>query len=675
MIKKLFLLNLGFFSSMGFSQVLTYVGNSALVTIQPQTLVYNGGGLQTAGNAIVNNAGNVMLRGTSTGVSTDSKLIIDPNSTFRIVSSTTNAATDYGQLYITGVSQTNITGKVSKEYRAEYLNGNTTTNTGRQQIGLPFYNFTIPELVSVFGAGNLNVTNTANNSAGRFNVASAFWWNNARARFDQIAYSGTAYDAAGNPNASFINPMTYYILPRRTAASTTAFWNPSGETKTFVGTPVSDMTTSNVQLSLSGGYTGSFGVNGNGANFFGERYYSYLDDPFRNKTPNWSADYGLNLYQMSNPFLTNLDLKYIAQGETGNLSDGNNVTNLVGVAYYTTGNVAWAIRTGSTYSTASMVTLSSGVFQAGDTNAAVIRPLGAFMVKLSSATPQTINFNGTRRFKYSSRAAGVDNSVTAARNTSSSTEQEGEPQSLIDIPADKIVKQLAVVMYDSEGDELDRTYYAVSPSAVTGFSSLAKLQGYSPDKKIFTKEEKYDGGLDANYNDKLYINEANEIDFKSKQIPLYIDFADEPYQLKFEVYEKGERVADGLSNGNSFYFKNADGQFVKIVDGDSIAMNGSQQNLGLYYEMPAGGTLGTDNATKAQTIIAKKDSQWVVRFAKDWKNASVEVYSAAGQLLNSKSQISTGTDYTIPLNYQAKSVFVVKAISDKGEVVIKKIIN
>ena len=659
---------------MGFSQVLTYVGNSALVTIQPQTLVYNGGGLQTAGNAIVNNAGNVMLRGTSTGVSTDSKLIIDPNSTFRIVSSTTNAATDYGQLYITGVSQTNITGKVSKEYRAEYLNGNTTTNTGRQQIGLPFYNFTIPELVSVFGAGNLNVTNTANNSAGRFNVASAFWWNNARARFDQIAYSGTAYDAAGNPNASFINPMTYYILPRRTAASTTAFWNPSGETKTFVGTPVSDMTTSNVQLSLSGGYTGSFGVNGNGANFFGERYYSYLDDPFRNKTPNWSADYGLNLYQMSNPFLTNLDLKYIAQGETGNLSDGNNVTNLVGVAYYTTGNVAWAIRTGSTYSTASMVTLSSGVFQAGDTNAAVIRPLGAFMVKLSSATPQTINFNGTRRFKYSSRAAGVDNSVTAARNTSSSTEQEGEPQ-LIDIPADKIVKQLAVVMYDSEGDELDRTYYAVSPSAVTGFSSLAKLQGYSPDKKIFTKEEKYDGGLDANYNDKLYINEANEIDFKSKQIPLYIDFADEPYQLKFEVYEKGERVADGLSNGNSFYFKNADGQFVKIVDGDSIAMNGSQQNLGLYYEMPAGGTLGTDNATKAQTIIAKKDSQWVVRFAKDWKNASVEVYSAAGQLLNSKSQISTGTDYTIPLNYQAKSVFVVKAISDKGEVVIKKIIN
>lgn len=676
MIKKLFLLNCGFLSSLGFSQVLTYVGSSALVTIQPQTLVYNGGGLQTASSATINNAGNIMLRGTTNNTPTDSKLTIDPASNFRIVASATNAATEYGQLYITGISQGNISGKVQKQYRSEYINGNTTDNTGRQQIGLPFYNFTIPELVSVFGAGNLNVTNTANNSAGRFNVASAFWWNNARARFDQIAYSGTAYDASGNPNPSFINPMTYYILPRRTAANTTAFWNPSGETKTFIGTPVSDMTTTNVEFNLTGGYTGGFGVNGNGANFFGERYYSYLDDPFESKTNGWPAKYGLNLYQMANPFLTNLDLKYIAQNEAGNLSDGNSLANLQGLAYYTTGNIAWAIRTGSSYSTTSMVKLAGTVFQAGDVStAAVIRPLGAFMLKFSDPATQSIKFNGTRRFKYSSRASNVDYSVAAARNGSASTEDENEPNALVDIPADKVVKQVAVVMYDSEGDELDRTYYAVSPSAVTGYSSLATLQGYSQDKKIFTKEEKSDGGLDANYSDKLYINEANEIDFKSKQIPLYIDYADEPYQLKFEVYERGERVEGGLSNGNSFYFKNEQGQFVKIVDGGSVAMNGSQQNLGLYYEIPANGTLDANNAIKSQTVIAKKDSQWVVRFAKDWKNASVEVYSAAGQLLNSKSQISTGSDYTIPLNYQAKSIFVVKAISDKGEVVIKKIVN
>ncbi len=670
MIRKFITLNLLLFYIISYSQaILTYVGNSALVTIQSNTLVYNGGGLQTAGTAVVNNSGNVMVNGTSAD-----GLTIAPTSTFKMVASTTNPATDYGQLYIAGIPQTSISGKVNKEYRSEYLNGNTTVNTGRQQIGLPFYNFTIPELVSVFGAGNLNVTNIANTAAGRFNVASAFWWNNARARFDQIAYSGSAYDAAGAPNASFINPMTYYVLPRITS-SNTVFWVPNGQTKTFVGTPVSDQLLTNVQMNLSGAYAGSFGTNGNGQNTFYERYYSYLDDPFRSKTPNWATDYALNLYQMANPFLTNLDLKYIAQNEALTLSDGNNISNLEGIAYYTSGNVSWAIKTGSTYSTALMVKLSAGVFQAGDTSATVIRPLGAFMLKLSSNTVpnQTINFNGTRRFKYSSRASGVANNVTAAKSSSKGDgEDEGDEDN---IPADKIVKQVAVVMYDLEGEELDRTYYAISPSAVTGKSTLTSLQAYSPDKKIYTREEKLDGGFDFNFVDNLYINEANEIDFKAKQIPLYINYADEAYQLKFEVYEKGVRVPDGLTNGKSFYFRNPEGQFVKIVDGASISMNGVQSNLGLYYELPESGTLGTDNFSNSQTIIAKKDSNWVVRFAKNWKYATVEVYSAAGQLLHSKSQISTGSDYSIPLNYQVKSTFLVKATSEKGEVVIKKIIN
>lgn len=97
--------------------------------------------------------------------------------------------------------------------------------------------------------------------------------------------------------------------------------------------------------------------------------------------------------------------------------------------------------------------------------------------------------------------------------------------------------------------------------------------------------------------------------------------------------------------------------------------------LGLYYELPEGATLGTGNVNNSQTIIAKKDSQWVVRFAKNWNKATVEVYSATGQLLNTKSQISTGSDYTVPLNYQSKSMFLVRAISDKGEVVTKKIVN
>lgn len=672
MIKKLFTVKLLLFYLVGQSQaILTYVGNSALVTIQPNTLVYNGGGLQTAGTAVVNNSGNIMINATSA----DGLTIAGTSS----VNLKYNPAltTEYGQLYIAGIPQTAISGKVNKEYRSDYQNG----VTGRQQTGLPFYNFTIQDLINTFGTGQINFTNGALNSAGRFNISSIFKWNNFNSKFDQIYV---------NPNNATVtgSPMTYYILPRRNASGA-YFWNPistsAADLKVFSGNPVSDnsITSTNYIFPLSGQQAVNFGYNGSARNTYGEAYRTYLDDPFSSKTPSWSADYGRNLYQLANPFFTNIDLKFIGTAEAGNVSDGNNITNLVGIAYYGTGQVNWQLNLGTTYGTAIVALATGGAFQAGDVSAnrLVIKPMGEFMVKLSSNAPQSLDLSRTRRFKFTSRADGLDYNVTAAKGSS---EEDGGG-----IPADKIVKQVAVVMYDLDGFEIDRTYYAISPSAITGYDPLnTNLQAYSTanpydttletnsvaERKIFTKEEVLNGGEDINYTDKLYINEANEIGFKTKEIPLFISYDEQPYQLKFEVYEKGERVPEGLSNGNSFYLKNAQGQLIKIVDGDSIPMNGSQ-NLGLYYEKPETGTLGAGNISNSQTIIAKKDSQWVVRFAKNWKNATVEVYSAAGQLLHSKSQISASSDYSIPLNYQVKSTFVVKATSEKGEVVIKKIIN
>ncbi|RRQ46227.1 hypothetical protein [Chryseobacterium sp. SC28] len=495
MIKKLFILESIFFCVVVSSQVLTYVGNSALVTVQSQTLFYNGGGLQTSGNAVVNNSGNVMINGTSSDL-----LSIASTSNFNIRLA---SITDYGQLYVSGITQSNITGKVNKEYTADYNNG----TTGRQQTGLPFYNFTYADLKAAFGNGNLNLTDGSNTTSGRFNPSSIFKWNNAKARFDQIV-GGLDTDVIGTP-------LTYYIIPRR-RADNTYFWSPSTDKKTFTGIPVSDATTSNVVFSLSGAYAGSFGTNGNASNYFGEKYYSYLDDPFRLKSPNWASDYALNLYQLANPFLTNIDLKFIATNETGNPSDGNFISNLVGIAYYGSNQIANTF-SGTTYGSAIIATVSGGAFQSGDisANMLVIKPMGEFMVKLSDNTAQTLDLSKTRRFKGNSRADGVDYSVTAAKGT---TDDSG-------IPADKIVKQVAVVMYDLEGNEIDRTYYAVSPSATTGYNpSTTNLQAYAPDdKKIYTKEEKQEGGEDANYSDKLYINEANEISFKSKLIPLTIN--------------------------------------------------------------------------------------------------------------------------------------------------------
>lgn len=675
MIRKLFILKLILFNGIVFSQnILTYVGNSALVTVQSNTLVYNGGGLQTAGSAVVNNSGNIMIN----GVAADG-LTIAPTTSFNLKF---NGAQSYGQLYIKDIPQGNISGKVNKEFRADVNSG----TTAKQQVGLPFFNYKISDLVSNITnspsntAGNyLNVTNGSNNSAGRFSPSSVFKWNNAKARFDQIVSGGDL------TTVNVGTALDYYIIPRRNSAGTEV-WDAAntGNVTTFSGIPVSDITT--VQsLSLTGAAAGiSFGFNGSAANYFGEKYRTYLDDPFQSKTANggnWDTNYGKNLYQVANPFLTNIDLKYIGQAETTN-SDGNAIPNLQGVAYYTSG-LTWTKASGTGYPSENndggsngtagrtiVLTASSGVFQAGDisANRLIIKPMGEFMIKLStdngSNTASKIDFTALRRFSNVSR-----------NNTTDTTNPTSRTADGTDIPADKIVKQLAVIMYDSDSLEIGRTYYAISPSAITGNNpGNTLLQAYNGDDSIiYTKEENINGGEDANIFTKLYINEANEIDFKSKEVPLFINYTTSPYYLAFEVYEKGERMPNGLSNGNHFYLKDSQGQLFKIDDGSSFSLSGNQ-NLGLYYQKPDA-TLLAESVLASQTFIAKKDSHWVVRFAKNWNKATVEVYSVAGQLMSSKSNISTSTDYLIPVNYQAKGVFVVKATSEKGEVVIKKIVN
>lgn len=672
MIKKLFEFHLILFSIPIFSQVLTYVGNNALVTIQNQTLLYNGGGLQLAGTGTVNNSGNIMIvKNTATSDVVNIASTSSLNLKF-------NSSQNFGQLYIKDIPQANITGTVNKEYRADANSG----TTARQQIGLPFYNYTIANLVSNLagstantGGSYLNVTTTTNNSAGRFNPSSVFRWNNARARFEQIAAASSALATTNVGTA-----LDYYIVPRRNSAGTVV-WDPAATTtiSRFSGTPVSDVTT--VQsFSLTGAAAGiSFGYNGSSANYFGERYYSYLDDPFQSKTANnggWDVLYAKNLYQVANPFLTNIDLRYIGLGETPN-SDGNNIPNLQGIAYYTSG-LTWTRGTGTSYpvtgtSTGQTVkmTVSAGAFQAGDlsANRLIIKPMSEFMIKLSadngSNTLSKIDFTSLRRFGFSSRDNTTQTTNPSSRIYSDET----------DIPADKIVKQLAVILYDKDSIEVGRTYYAISPSSISGNNpGNTLLQTYNDEAYIFTKEELSTGGEDINLSGKLYINEANEVDFRSKEIPLYINYSEYPYYLNFEVYEKGNRVEEGLTTGKNFYLKNSQGQFIKIEDGSSISLSGAQV-LGLYYDLPEGATLGADNNSNSQTIIAKKDGQWIVRFSKNWKNASVEVFSVGGQLLDAKTKINTNADYSIPVKKQSNALYLVKATSEKGEVVVKKILN
>ena len=659
MRKNLLILGSLVFSLCLEAQVLTFVGNDATLTVKDGALVYSGGGWQNDGNGKVNNEGDIMVVGTP---GTD-KFLVSNGADFRLKYVDANT---YGQLYISGLLQGDITGKVNKEFQADF-NHSSGADLGRQQISLPFYGYTIADLKAAIEPGLhttsgswLNTTATALNYTGRFNVASVFKWNNSRARYDQIA--GAASTVTGTPT-------DYYIVPRRSqsADGATSYeeWNAAAGVKTFAGRPASDED-SNAKVSITGAAAGiDFGSNGNTKNYYYERYNSYIVDPFRigggtTGTPAWVPDYGKNLYQFANPFLTNIDLKNIGHNE-GTNGDGIELAGLVGVATFKANSINWRNGLGSTYPANGMykATTSGGILQAGDVEALLIKPMGEFYLKMDpSGSPATeFKMQNTRWFSQASRTSS--NYSVTGRNAN--------------VPADKIVKQVAVVLKDAAGDELARTYYAVSPSASTGFTENAAMQAYVINYPIYTKEEQASGGEDPNVIADLYINAANETNFAHKEVALKIAPDTEAASIAFEVYEAGARLQNGeaLSSGKSFYIK-VNNEVTKIVDGQSIPYAGG--NFGLFYDEPES-FLANSDAVNSQTIIAKKDADWVIRFAKNWKSADVEVYSAAGQLVHSKKNVSTVQDYIIPLGTQITGLFIVRTVSDAGVVVTKKIIK
>lgn len=651
--KLLILSSLGL--SMYVSAQLTYVGDAALVHIENNALVYSGGGVKLDGTSKVTTIGDFM--------------IVNPSQNFEVASTADFrlkyvSPTVYGQLYIQDMPQGNITGKVNKEY-VDVKHG----TTGRQQTALPFYNYGITDLQATLP--HINISNSALTQTGRWNKRSVFKWNNSTSAFDQLTSASTPV----------VGKATDYYILSRMLYSGTEIWDTtltaennnanlqgyvptsasdisSANTmkKIFKGVPVSDLNTADTEVTMSGYFTGDFGANGTKKNQYNELYNSYVVDPF--VTSKWSADYARNTYQYGNPFLTNVDLSLIKKGTTST-DDENAVSNLNGIYYFTSG-----IKNnyfGSTYGSATGVLVtfdSNGNVVGGLANDLVMKPMQEVMLKLANSTSQTLKFNKTRRFSQTARANSTPYSVTASKGASGI-----------------VTKQLCAILYDTNNNELGRTFYVVNDEAVTGYSpENARMQATTTSTSIYTKEEAVIGGADMSVNYNLCINEANENNFKGKEIPMVINNGSAS-KLKFHLIEAGNLIPDteSLTNGKAFYIR-MNGVLTKINSGDSFDLSSTNETFGLFYEQPEG-VLSTGDLLKNQTIVVKKENDYIVRFSNNWKNADIEIYSSVGQLIFTAKKVSTNRDYILPLNSSVNNVYIVKVKSEKGDIVTKKIIK
>lgn len=610
------------------AQFISYVGDGAGLHVNEEALVYNGGGMRIVGAGVVDNKGNIMLVGDGTSkfetVTAAGVAKVDGGNLILRMTNSTIGSLRYGQLYIEGLAQSNITGIVDKQYK-------DVKHGTYQQIALPFYAKKLSEL-------NTELVKTFTDN--RWSQNEILVWNNLRTRMDGLSVTKTTSDV-GALDGGILASSAYYAIG-------SLGFDASAAVRTVKGVPYADGANT---VSLKDAALGiDFGTGGNARNQYRERYNTYLTDPFDQSTGAWVNSFGKNMYQYGNPFLTNLDLGQL----------GKTINNLQGVRVAPEGVVTTSAGTLPTGQT--LVTYVNGV-AVGDSNA-VIRPMQTFVIKLSNATEKTLNLDDLRRFAYTPRPEGTPIGVTARTSTTAST-----------------IKQLAVIALDASGTEIGRTYYAVYDSAVTGQPSGVSAQATAIGNQIIgTFEESREGGVDENLKNTywLYINEANEVDFKGKQIPLAVYSADVK-ALKFEISENASLIEDGrsiLSSGESFYV-NLGNRPVAVSNGAVIVLNTPSDNAvyGLYYGTPEG-TLATSNAlAKPSNTVVAFDSniaKYRIIFDTTWKTADVQVYDMSGKLVLSQNNVKTANDFIIDLP-RTEGTYVVTSVSESGKKFIQKI--
>jgi len=646
--------------------ILMHVDTSAKMYVSQGTLVYNGGGLQMKGTGNVENHGNFMVVGSAT----DSFKTIDATTgvdkteaagggnfvnklnqpsnfaQINIIDNPTTTTEDessrytYGQLYISGIPQANITGIVDQEYKQ-------ISQGDYQQMGIPFYDKTFSTLSTELGK-TFNTTRYSKNEI--------------------LSYDNTA---AVSKTVTNLNSKSGTSLPASIYLMVGGFGlDANTQTRTIKGRPFSDSDASvSLSFNLTNAGTGAtFGNGGYGINQYNEYYNSYLHDPYHIGSGGlyWAGNFGKNIYQFSNPFLTNLDLSRIAYDEPAIPNDGNNLSNIYAVRLEPSGVQYSAANGSGSTGTFKSITFNAGV-PTGDVDYTMVRPFGTFVIKLNNNDGPLLNLKTLRRFNYLSRAASTGYSVTASKNTNKNT---------------GTVKQLGVIALDSSGNEVGRTYYVVYPDGTTGHSVDSKTQivGYSTDI-INTYEEAANGGYDLNYTNSywLYINEANESNFLGKNIKLVNYDLTRATSYKFEVRENAELVPAGthqLSTGIGFYYKAQNGTLQPINQGATTSVTHAEYDL--YYGQPNSAVLGTENNTKpSRTVVVYNPeiTNYIVRFDPNWKKADIQVYDMSGKLIISKKDVTTAKDFVIELDGSVRNSYLVTIKANNGEIVNTKILK
>lgn len=588
------------------------------VSVQPNTLHYMSGSYEVKGGGQAINKGNVNVQGDFT---IDE---INPNTEFR---NKFTSGTEYGQLIINDAITPNgkIVGEYGETSQSQFYN---------QPIAFPYTDLTAGEVANLTGITNgVWSSHTANSgwSSDRYKNPVFTWWNE-----EHVLHHNAPTDLLSPTANHNVNQGYYGLEPRLTD---------------YTGTPANGLHT------ISGN---KFNVENNfDVNIYGEWAYSYLDDLTATMPIGWDTytagqpvvanGYASNIYSFGNPYTSNIDLQNI-------LPSNSDVSHVFQYSGNTFDNTEYS---SNSHNTMTKVAALNGTVWTGDVEALEVRPYHSFKLK-TRLDLDNFSFNLNDDIKTFNIH---DEAMTFATQASYRALNNNH-------------FQVRVELNTPEGQEISRLYVVAhdvfQPAAQQG--NEAYNLNIEEGNAIYTLQETAEGSIAENLrHNKTYINGINATDYVGKPITIVNQVVDAgDYNFTFKLTQ------DLINSGNKFYFEDTEtGYFAEITEDFSydFSITETQERFRIYWNGTPEVLNVEDVTAVAKTLVYKNvDDSFKVRFAEHWNKADIFVYNVMGQLVHSAKGIGTSVDYVLPLTGQS-SAYIVKAVSETGEVATQKIIK
>ena len=400
------------------------------------------------------------------------------------------------------------------------------------------------------------------------------------------------------------------------------------------------------------------------ANDVGELFASYVEDVAVAKPTGWrmatAADneqpgtttegvaangYGDNISLFANPFTSNIQLNGV---DTPNAL--NNITHV----FYIVDNTYEDDYQGSTDGSQVYVTTLDGNGEPATGNVAdalLVRPHETFFFKASGA----VNV-----------ALGENVKTFEPKTTTNFTERNGN--------FNNGFYQVTLDLFNNLGEELNNKAYVFASNEIQP-NVRSRYEAYNTtigNLGFYSLQENADGTVFADLADqKVLINGVNATDYVA--LPIHLGFKG---QGTFTVKT---RLTQNLANSsNVFYFEDTETGLIFEVTPDFeytfTSAGNTEDRFNMYWNGIPENMATDDVNTVSQTLVYKDNKEFKVRFAETWNKADVYVYNMLGQLVHIAKGVNTANDYLLPLKGNA-SAYIVKAVSDNGEVSTQKIVK